>query len=83
MALFCVYDWIEMNIHVVVHPNAKKARIEEDMLGTLHVYVVEPPLEGKANAAVLVALAKHLGKKKNEVWLVAGHTSKLKTFEVR
>ena len=48
-----------MRISVVVHPNSKKARIEKDLLGQLHVYVNQPPLEGRANKAVIEALAKH------------------------
>lgn len=71
-----------MNIQVIVHPNSKKPRIEKDLLGTLHVYVNQPPLEGKANTAVLEALADYFGIKKNCIQLVSGGKSKLKVFHV-
>jgi hypothetical protein len=28
-----------MKVVVIAHPNAKRPRIEEDLLGTLHVYI--------------------------------------------
>ncbi len=71
-----------MKISVVVHPNAKLPRIEKDLLQTLHVYVHEPPLEGKANRAVTEALAEYFHVKKYQVTLVRGEKSKIKVFEV-
>lgn len=71
-----------MNISVITHPNSKKPRIEEDLLGMLHVYVSAPPLEGKANMAVIESLAEHFGVKKSAVILLSGHTSKHKRFEI-
>lgn len=72
-----------MNISVIAHPNSKHPRVEEDLTGTVHVYVSAPPLEGRANMAVIEALAKHFGVKKSAVILLAGHTSKIKHFEIR
>ena len=71
-----------MKIVVVVHPNAKRPRIEKDLLETLHVYVNQPPLEGKANRAVIEALADYFKVKRNEVILLSGSKSKNKTFEI-
>jgi uncharacterized protein len=71
-----------MKLTVIAHPNARKPRIEEDLLGTLHVYVNAPPLEGKANMAVIEALAAHFKVKKSQVILVTGHKSKQKVFEI-
>jgi len=71
-----------MHIAVVVHPNAKKEKIEKDLLDTLHVYVHEPPLEGKANRAVCEALAAYFHTKKGNVLLIRGMKSKYKTFEI-
>ena len=72
-----------MNISVITHPNAKQSRIEKDLLGTLHVYVHEPPLEGRANAAVVMALAEYFHVKKAQVTLAHGIKSKNKIFEIR
>jgi uncharacterized protein len=71
-----------MKLQVVVHPNSRKPRIDTDLFGTLHVYVAEPPLEGKANAAVGVALAKHFKVTKSSVVLMKGEKSKIKIFQV-
>jgi uncharacterized protein len=71
-----------MKITIIAHPNAKKPRVEADLLGTLHVYVNAPPLEGKANMAVIESLAKHFKVKRSSVILISGAKSKSKTFEI-
>lgn len=71
-----------MRISVVVHPNSKKASIEKDLLGMLHVRVREPPLGGKANKAVIEALANYFKTKKARVFLLSGLKSKNKVFEI-
>lgn len=71
-----------MKIQVVVHPSAKNPRVEKDLLNTLHIYVKEPPLEGKANKAVIAALAEYFQVSKSEVRLLSGLKSKQKLFEV-
>ncbi|KXK09176.1 MAG: hypothetical protein UZ21_OP11001000234 [Microgenomates bacterium OLB22] len=69
-----------MKVTVVVHPNARQPRIEQDLFGTLHIYVSAPPLEGKANKAVIEACAQHFKVKKSQIQLVAGEKSKHKTL---
>lgn len=71
-----------MKISVIVHPNSKKPRIEKDLLEVLHVYVKEPPLEGKANRAVIETLAEYFQTKKGFVHLLKGEKSKNKIFEI-
>ena len=71
-----------MKISVIAHPNAKQPRIEKDLLETLHVYVHEPPLEGKANRAVTESLAEYFHIKKSQVILLRGAKSKMKVFEI-
>jgi len=71
-----------MRISVNVHPNSKKQRIEKDLLGTLHIYVIQPPLKGKANKAVIEALANYFKTKKSNIILTSGIKSKNKFFEI-
>lgn len=71
-----------MKISVIVHPNAKRERIEKDLLDTLHVYVNQPPLEGKANRASTEALANYFNTSKSKVNLISGAKSKYKIFEI-
>ena len=71
-----------MKIAVIVHPNSKRQRIEKDLLDNLHVYVNQPPLEGKANKASTIALASYFKVNKSNVKLISGTKSKYKLFEV-
>jgi len=72
-----------MKYSVIAHPNAKNPRIEKDLLDVLHVYVHEPPLEGKANHAVILALADYFHVRKRNVQLVTGATGKHKIVEIQ
>ncbi len=71
-----------MRLEVVVHPNSKNPRVEKDLTGMLHVYVNAPPLEGKANQAVIESLASFLNTKKSKIILLKGAKSKRKVFEI-
>jgi len=48
----------------------------------LQVRVAAAAADGQANAALLVLLAKGLGRPKSALTLVAGHTARLKRIEV-
>ncbi len=71
-----------MKINVITHPNARQPRVEKDLLGSLHIYVSEPPLAGHANQAVIEALACYFRVKKNAVILLSGEKSKVKLFQI-
>jgi hypothetical protein len=71
-----------MKIEVIAHPNSKRPRVEKDLLGTFHIYVNQPALEGKANLAVIEALAGYFKVKKYEIRLIRGEKSKQKIFEI-
>lgn len=71
-----------MKIIVIAHPNSKKPRIEKDLMEVLHIYVHEPPLEGRANKAIVEALAEYFHVKKSNVLLLSGAKSKQKVFEI-
>lgn len=72
-----------MQLKIFAHPNSKKSRIEKDLFGSLHIYVSPPPLEGKANLAVINALADYFKVSKSKVSLIKGQKSKQKVFEIR
>lgn len=71
-----------MKVSVIAHPNSKKPRVEKDLFGTLHVYVNEPPLEGKANQAVRELLSEFFKVSKSQVTLITGQRAKVKVFEI-
>jgi len=70
----------KLNVRVI--PNAKKARvIEAD--GKLKVYVNAPAIEGKANEAVVEALAEHFSVKRRSIRIVVGEKSREKIIEIK
>jgi len=71
-----------MTITIRVKPGAKTDLVEPRSDGTLLVQVKAPPVEGKANEAVVALLAKHFGVKKKAITLKRGASSRDKVFEV-
>lgn len=71
-----------MKVTAIVHPNSKRERIEKDLLDNLHIYVNQPPLEGKANKATISTLADYFKTNKANVKLISGAKSKYKLFEI-
>lgn len=58
---------------VRVTPRAQRSEVGgilED--GTIRIRIQEPPVEGKANRALVVFLSKILGVRKNQIEIVAG-----------
>ena len=72
-----------MKISVRAKPNSKTEYVEEMGEGTLVVAVKEPPVEGRANAAIIRAIADHFGVSLSQVRLLSGPTSRNKIFERR
>ncbi|KKK88886.1 hypothetical protein LCGC14_2738640 [marine sediment metagenome] len=67
---------------VRVQPGASKNEIVGVQQGALKVRISAPPVQGKANKALVNFLAKELGVKKSEIEIVSGHTSRVKTIKV-
>ena len=76
-----------VTLAVRVQPGAKKTAITgiygEGEAAQLKIAVQAPPVEGRANEAVLAFLAETLGVAKARVELVSGETSRSKVFLVR
>ncbi len=66
----------------VVTP-AKRLLETVEMHEYYNVYVKEPPIEGRANDAVIEVLAEHFNKPRSMVRLVSGAVSKIKVFEIK
>jgi len=70
-----------LTIHVT--PRSRKTEfggVMED--GTLRVRVAAPPVEGKANKALIKFLAEHFNVKKSQIKIVKGEKSRDKVVEV-
>lgn len=71
-----------MKLHVDVKPNSKKPGIEKITETHWQVRVRVPPVEGKANRAVIEMVAKETGVPKSLIKIVSGESSRKKTLEL-
>ena len=62
-------------INIKVIPNAKRNNVLKEN-DRLKVYVTAPPVNGKANKAVIKVLAEYLKIKKRNVKIIKGNKSK-------
>jgi len=69
-----------LRVHVV--PNAKIDRIAGEHGGTVKIKLRAPALEGKANAALIRFLAKHLELPPHAIVLKRGHRSRDKLIRI-
>lgn len=71
-----------MRISIRVKPSSRQPGIELAADGVYVVRVKEPPIDGKANKAVLRAIAEALGVAPSAIQLVAGESAKTKRLEI-
>jgi len=72
-----------MNIKIRVLPRSSRNEVVGEMAdGTLKVKLTAPPVEGKANEALVKLLAEHFSVPKGKIKITSGSTSKNKTIEV-
>ena len=71
-----------MKITVYAKPNAKETLVERIDDEEFVVSVKEPPRDGKANQAIVRALADHFGVAAARVRIVSGLSAKLKIVEI-
>ena len=66
-----------------VTPNAKRNEISEFLDdGTIRIRLTAPPVDGKANSALIEFLSKVLGVKRSDIEIIAGETSRNKLVSV-
>lgn len=71
-----------MKIFVSAKPNAKETKVEPLSETHFKVSVQEPPIQGKANAAIVKALADYFKISQLNVRIISGFTSRQKTIEI-
>ena len=71
-----------MRYTVRVTPHAKHEAVTEIDPQTLHVRVAVPPEKGRANAAVIAAIAEHLGVAPSRITIVRGHAARQKIVDI-
>lgn len=76
-----------VTLAVRAQPGAKRTAIAgvygEGAVAQLKVAVQAPPVEGKANSALIVFLAELFGLSRNKVEIVSGELSRSKVFLLR
>ena len=71
-----------MKIRVTVKPNAGRTKVDRTGEGEYRVSVAAPPAEGKANAAVVAALAEFFSVPKSLVRISRGASGRRKIVEI-
>lgn len=71
-----------MKIFVKAKPSAKEEKIEKIDEVNFIVAVKEPPKDGRANRAIVKAIAAHFNIASSCVNLVSGFSSRQKVFEI-
>jgi uncharacterized protein (TIGR00251 family) len=69
-------------LQVRVQPRARRNAVTKVADGSLKVYVTAPPEDGRANEAVVEAIAEWLGVKRRQVEIIQGATSRNKVVRV-
>ncbi len=71
-----------MKLFVTAKPMAREEKVEKIDATHFTVAVKEPPVEGRANRAVIKALADFLGIAPSRLKIVSGYTFKQKVIEM-
>jgi hypothetical protein len=71
-----------MKIYIIAKPKKKKEYIEQIDSTHYTVAIKEPPINGKANKAIIDSLAGYFTISKSQIFFISGQTSNHKTFEV-
>jgi len=75
-------DSVETVIKVKVLPRSSRTEILGKENGVYRVKITDPPVEGKANKALIALLAEKLGAAKRDIEITAGKTSRIKTVRL-
>ncbi|OGX07259.1 MAG: hypothetical protein A2Z88_06200 [Omnitrophica WOR_2 bacterium GWA2_47_8] len=70
-----------MDITVKVIPSAKKNSAVEEA-GVLKVHLTAPPVDGKANKALIGFLAEYYNIRRSKIEIIKGLQSRIKTIRI-
>jgi len=69
-------------LQLSVMPNAKRTQVDGLHDGSLRVRLAAPPIDGRANEALVAWLAKSLGVRKRDVEVLRGESSRRKQVAI-
>ena len=73
---------INMKLFIAVKLRAKEEKVEKIDNTHFTVATKEPPIQGRANRAIIKTLADYLNIAPSRLQIVSGHTSRQKIIEV-
>ncbi len=71
-----------MRIYIKVSPKSSRNEIVQISEGEYKVKLTAAPVDGKANEALVVILAKHFGVAKSCIKIVGGKSAKTKIVDI-
>ncbi len=71
-----------MRINVKAKPGAREEKIEKLDESSFIVSVKEPPVQGRANQAIIKSLAEYFDVPSSSIRIISGHTSRQKVVEI-
>ena len=71
-----------MKLFIFAKPGAKEDSVKKIDDTHFTVTVKEPPIQGRANKAIIKTLAEFLGISPSRLNMVLGHTNKQKVIEI-
>jgi len=72
----------ETLVKIYLQPKASKNEIMGPYRDGIKVKITAPPIEGKANEALIRFLAKELGVSPSSIEIIKGHHSREKTLKI-
>ncbi len=72
-----------MKVFVRAKPNAKVEKVKKIDKNHFDVFVKQPPVNGKANQAIINILAEYFKASPSRVKIISGHKSKQKIIEIK
>ncbi len=71
-----------MILHLKVKAGARKSELTQSEAGEWQLKIAAPPVDGKANEAIIEFLAEHYKVPKRAVTILSGHTAPFKKIEI-
>lgn len=71
-----------MRVYIKVIPRSSQNSVEKISAGEYRVRLTAPPVDGKANEALIKTLAEHFGVAKSNILIVGGKSTQRKMVDV-
>jgi hypothetical protein len=71
-----------MRIYLKVIPRSSRNLVEKISVGEYRVHLTAPPVDGKANEALIKLLAEHFNVSKSAIEIVGGKSSSRKMVDI-